>query len=256
MIHMARVKKCYGVDIGGLRPPVALRRATATSVDAAQKGLSHDHLHAARLRPPSPQARSPGKVHTRADAVSSAGRHRGLRGLAYKRETGITIARSALLPVDIPLRGASVGALASVAGRVHPARTRNAVLVSATPPPHARRRLYRIAILPVQRPGRRGPARPAGRPSGARQRYLVPIPMGMLEMFPTYPMGRQSLAARHVGSRKLPTCSNIEGSQHEPETVSRKRRIAAFELLAERAEHGQAPRGDALVRCPADKVPR
>src|SRR5262249_55167429 len=59
---------------------------------------------------------------------------------------------------------------------------------------------------------------------GARQRYLVPIPMGMLEMFPTYPMGRQTLAARHVGSRKLPTCSNIEGSQHEPETVSRKRR--------------------------------
>ena len=45
--------------------------------------------------------------------VSSAGRHRGLRGLAYKRETGITIARSGLLPVDIPLRGASVGALAS-----------------------------------------------------------------------------------------------------------------------------------------------
>ena len=32
-------------------------------------------------------------------------------------------------------------------------------------------------------------------------------------------------------------------------------KIAAFELLAERAEHGQAPRGDALVRCPADKVP-
>ena len=31
-------------------------------------GLSHDHLHAARLRPPSPQARSPGEVHTRADA--------------------------------------------------------------------------------------------------------------------------------------------------------------------------------------------
>jgi len=31
-------------------------------------GLSHDHLHTARLRPPSPQARSPGKVHTRADA--------------------------------------------------------------------------------------------------------------------------------------------------------------------------------------------
>src|SRR5262249_55595679 len=46
--------------------------------------------------------------------------------------------------------GASVGALASVAGRVHPARTRDAVLVSATPPPHARGRLYRIAILPVQ----------------------------------------------------------------------------------------------------------
>jgi hypothetical protein len=45
--------------------------------------------------------------------VSSAGRHRELRGLAYKRETGITIARSGLLPVDIPLRGASVGALAS-----------------------------------------------------------------------------------------------------------------------------------------------
>jgi len=45
--------------------------------------------------------------------VSSAGRHRGLRGLAYKRETGITIARLALLPVGIPLRGASVGALAS-----------------------------------------------------------------------------------------------------------------------------------------------
>ena len=33
--------------------------------------------------------------------------------MAYKRETGITIARLALLPVDIPLRGASVGALAS-----------------------------------------------------------------------------------------------------------------------------------------------
>src|SRR5262249_37560160 len=63
MIHMARVKKCYGVDIGGLRPPVALRRATATSVDAAQKGLSHDHLHAARRRLPSPQARAPGKLH-------------------------------------------------------------------------------------------------------------------------------------------------------------------------------------------------
>jgi hypothetical protein len=30
--------------------------------------------------------------------VSSAGRHRGLRGLAYKRETVITIARLALLP--------------------------------------------------------------------------------------------------------------------------------------------------------------
>src|SRR5262245_65865692 len=37
-----------------------------------------------------------------------------------------------------------------MAGRVHPARTRDAVLVSATPPPHARGRLYRIAILPVQ----------------------------------------------------------------------------------------------------------
>ena len=32
--------------------------------------------------------------------------------MAYKRETGITIARLALLPVGIPLRGASVGALA------------------------------------------------------------------------------------------------------------------------------------------------
>src|SRR5262245_50117482 len=62
----------------------------------------------------------------------------GSGGLAYKRETGITIVRSALLPVDIPLRGASVRALASVAGRVHPARTRTAVLVSATPPPQAR----------------------------------------------------------------------------------------------------------------------
>ena len=37
-----------------------------------------------------------------------------------------------------------------IAGRVHPARTRNAVLVSATPPPHARVGYTRIAILPVQ----------------------------------------------------------------------------------------------------------
>jgi len=54
-----------------------------------------------------------GRCNTRADAsiVPPAGT-RG-PGLAYKRETGITSARSALLPVDIPLRGASVGALAS-----------------------------------------------------------------------------------------------------------------------------------------------
>ena len=70
------------------------------------------HLHTARLRPPSPQARSPGKVHTRADASIVRWPAPGLRGSAYKRETGITIARSALLPVDIPLRG-SVVALAS-----------------------------------------------------------------------------------------------------------------------------------------------
>jgi len=65
-------------------------------------GLSHDHLHTARL----------GKVHTRADASIVRRPARGFRGSAYERETGITIARSALLPVDIPLRG-SVVALAS-----------------------------------------------------------------------------------------------------------------------------------------------
>ena len=92
--------------------------------------------------------------------------------MAYKRETGITIARSALLPVDIPLCGASVGALASVAGRVHPARTRNAVLVSATPPPHARR-LYRIAILPVLCPS----SRPiAAAPRQTAQPMVLPAP--------------------------------------------------------------------------------
>src|SRR5262249_1050229 len=109
MMHMARAKKCYGVDKGGLRPPVALRRATATSVDAAQKGLSTPRVHDHRRRKRDRQ----GRCTPAPTPVSSAGRHRGLRGSAYKRETGITVARSALLPVDIRLRGASVGALAS-----------------------------------------------------------------------------------------------------------------------------------------------
>jgi hypothetical protein len=87
-------------------------------------------LHTSRLRPPSPQARSPGKVHTRADASIVRRPARGFPGSAYERETEITIARSALLPVDIPLRGA-VGAqsscqLAASARPPHPARQRAA----------------------------------------------------------------------------------------------------------------------------------
>ena len=59
-----------------------------------------------------------------------------------------------------------------IAGRVHPARTRNAVLVSATPPPHARR-LYRIAILPVLCPS----SRPiAAAPRQTAQPMVLPAP--------------------------------------------------------------------------------
>src|SRR5262249_41329336 len=113
------------------------------------------------------------------------------------------------------------------------------------------RRLYRIAILPVQRPGRRGPA-----PIFASSK-LSQVRVGSPSML------------EHVGSFRLPTCraakvcrpmgmlenmfQHTHGYRHQVPLAGARRtagRSAAFELLAERAEHGQAPRGDALVRPP------
>ena len=57
---------------------------------------------------------------------------------------------------------------------------------------------------------------------------------------------------------RTPEASDMLQHRGEPTRTGdsfEEAKIAAFELLAERAEHGQAPRGDALVRCPADKVP-
>src|SRR5262249_21050765 len=71
-------------------------------------------------------------------------------------------------------------------------------------------------------------------------------------MFPTY----SADLGRAVCGK--PEASDMLQHRGEPTRTCdsfEEAKIAAFELLAERAEHGQAPRGDALVRCPADKVP-
>jgi hypothetical protein len=78
-------------------PAVSARRGRSLAAAACHMTTSTPP----RPRTPSPQARSPGKVHTRADASIVRRPARGFRGSAYERETGITIARSALLPVDI-----------------------------------------------------------------------------------------------------------------------------------------------------------
>src|SRR5262245_52430091 len=79
--------------------------------------------------------------------------------------------------------------------------------------------------------------------------------MGMLEHVSNIPHGSADLG--RAACRK-PEASDMLQHRGEPTRTCdsfEEAKIAAFALLAERAEHGQAPRGDALVRCPADKVP-
>src|SRR5262249_7000454 len=64
------------------------------------------------------------------------------------------------------------------------------------------------------------------------------------------PHGSAELGRAACGKPEAPDMLQHRGEPTRTCDSFEEAKIAAFELLAERAEHGQAPRGDALVRPP------